>query len=149
MAMTLETIASQLEIRELVAHYSEAISRGNVADFLSTWAPDAEWEILGKHAKGHAELEAVLLSFTKGFAFVVQRVSGGELTIDGDRARGRWTVTENAKTLDGNAILAIALYRDDYRRIDGRWRFAHRRLVPIYMGPPDLSAPHFPIAEDA
>jgi len=43
--------------------------------------------------------------------------------------------------IDGAPLFVLGHYDDTYARVDERWRFARRRLVMHYAGPPDLSAP--------
>jgi hypothetical protein len=46
---------------------------------------------------------------------------------------------EVTRTVSGRTLLYHGYYDDTYTRIDGRWRFAERRLAWLYQGPPDLS----------
>ncbi|MEL7156016.1 MAG: nuclear transport factor 2 family protein, partial [Actinomycetota bacterium] len=53
--------------------------------------------------------------------------------------QGRWYIQELVRRPGPTPGLLLAHYDDDYRLLDGGWRFARRRLVVHYSGPPDLS----------
>ena len=133
-------VASELEIRGLVARYADAVSRRDEGAFGETFATDGEWQILGNGAEGREKVVALWKSLMENFPFVVQLVTGGIIEVDGERATGTWYITEHNRLAKGGAILAIGVYKDDYVREGGRWCFARRRFAPLYMGPPDFSA---------
>jgi hypothetical protein len=48
--------------------------------------------------------------------------------------RGRVTVIEQFQTTKGRTGTLVGTYHDVYRRTDGSWRFAERRLEVIHDG---------------
>ena len=51
-------VASELEIRGLVARYADAVSRRDEKAFAATFAIDGEWQLLGKVAEGREKAAA-------------------------------------------------------------------------------------------
>ena len=140
-------VASELEIRGLVARYADAVSRRDGEAFQATFATDGEWQLLGNVAAGREKILALWKSLMSNFPFVVQLASGGIIEVDGERATGTWYITEHNRSATGGALLVIGVYRDDYVREDERWCFARRRFAALYMGPPDFSAEPTPLPD--
>jgi uncharacterized protein (TIGR02246 family) len=137
--MTHEDLVAESCVRALVARYCHAIASRDDAAWADTFAKDAEWNVLGRTARGRDEILAFYRQLVSGCAWVAQRATDGILEVDGDRATGRWIIVETMQRTDGAALTNIGTYQDEYRRCeDGRWRFARRVFSPIYMGPPDL-----------
>ena len=80
------------------------------------------------------------------FESVVQLAGSGTAKVDGDRATGRRYMQELARTRSGRPLLYHGYYDDAYVRTAVGWRFAERRLVWLYQGPPDLSGQYGPPA---
>ncbi|MDE0885478.1 MAG: nuclear transport factor 2 family protein [Myxococcota bacterium] len=141
-------VADELEIRNLVATYADAVLRLHKADWLQTWASDGEWSLLGDTSRGHAALVARLEVLTSGLEYVMQCMGGGIIRMGEGKAQGRWTITEHARMKEGSSLFTMGAYRDDYCQEDGAWRFARRRLQVFYMGPPDMSGRVMPVPDD-
>ncbi|WP_435361838.1 nuclear transport factor 2 family protein [Haloarchaeobius sp. DFWS5] len=67
------------------------------------------------------------------------------LDVDGDTATGRWYVESPVTYADGSGGWRQGVYDDEYRRVDGEWRFASVQMRFLYtadFGPdgwPDVS----------
>ncbi len=136
-----DAIGDELEIRNLVARYADAVTRSDHDEWAGTWAPDGEWHVLGQVARGREGVVERLEELLSMLDFVVQLPASGVVRVEGDRATGRWTITEHGKFAGGDGFLTLGSYDDAYTRIDGRWHFASRRFTLLYLGPPDLSGP--------
>lgn len=132
-------VAAELAIRELVARYSEAVSRGDAKAFAETWAEDGEWLLLGQRAVGPEAATAQWQRLVRGFDFVVQLCHGGIIEVEGATATGRWQISEHGRGLDGSSFFSLGFYADRYVCVEGRWRFQSRNFEAVYAGPPDLS----------
>ncbi len=132
-------LADELEIRDLVARYSDAVNRGDHAAWAETWSDDGVWRLLGREARGRENCVALLRELTGPLSLVVQLATNGLVRVDGERASGRWSILEHFKTSDGGSM-SLGIYDDAYRRERGGWRFAARSFHALYLGPPDLSA---------
>jgi ketosteroid isomerase-like protein len=129
-------------ISALVHRYADAVVRRDQAQWASTWAENAEWQLApGRSVEGRGAIVGLWVKAMGGFAAVVQTVTNGAVDVDGDAASGRWYVNEHFCRADGVAGILLAYYDDTYVRVDGQWLFASRALVPQYQGPADLSAP--------
>jgi len=143
------TTGDELAIHALVARYCHAVLQRDHEAWASTWDEDAQWCLLGRSARGRAGIVALYHKLVGGTRWIVQQTSNGLVELAGDRATGRWIVTEHLQASDGTPGLNVGLYCDDYRRgRDGVWRFARRRFEPCYLGPPGLTAPPRPLPTD-
>jgi hypothetical protein len=139
--------ADELAIRGLVARYAEAVSSHNREQWAATWTEDGQWSVMGQTSVGRDDTVALWEKLMGGLEFIVQLANSGTVEFDendGDRATGRWQITEHGKFPGGNAIFTIGFYQDECVRVDGEWRFKKRSFSPLYFGPPDLSAATHP-----
>ena len=139
-----DTTADELEIRNLVARYSDAVNRRDANDWGPTWAKQGEWHLMGNATQGRDAIVALWENLMQNFPFVMQLVHSGVIEVQGDRGTGRWYLTEISRGADGNAGSMIGVYHDRYLREDGAWTFERRRFDVLYMGPPDLSGQLLP-----
>jgi len=143
-AATLQRVAAELEIRNLVARYANAVATVDGNAWIDTWASDGSWTIGGGTATGH---EALLEKWTQLIGFfekVVQLPQHALLEISGDRGTGSWGVVEVGRGRDdGPRSITLGTYTDVYRREAGGWKFAERTFDFTYSGAPDLSGHWF------
>jgi len=131
-------------INDLVHSYADAVVHRNAAQWSSTWADEAVWELgKGRRVEGRDSILAFWNSAMDGFAAVVQNVVNGTATLDlaAGTGTGRWYIIEHWQRADDSRGILLAYYDDTYVCVDDRWVFASRGLVVQYSGPPDLSAP--------
>ncbi len=148
--MTSAATDAHVAIHQLVHRYADAVIHRNGAQWTSTWAPDAEWDLgHGRLVQGIDAISELWHNAMAGFEATVQTVLSGEthLADDGETATGRWYIQEHVRRADGTTGILLAHYDDAYRKVDGSWRFARRFLQPHYAGPQDLSAPFLCSAE--
>jgi ketosteroid isomerase-like protein len=141
-------VADELAIRDLVARYSDAVIRADSEAWAATWAEGASWRVGPSESHGR---EAIVETWTRLmgiFDRVRQITEQGTVEIEGDRARGRWYVTEYGWPRQGAPNLLFGVYHDAYARIDGAWRFTRRRFDLLYTGPPDLTGRNHPFPTD-
>src|SRR5262245_17262492 len=114
------------EIRELMRRYNQAIDFPDPEAWIDCLTDDAVLEIGDRPPM--AGRDAL-------FEYAKQR-PGGDLhlatseiiDVDGDTAHvSSYVAVVSAKS--GTPAIAVGgRYEDDFRRVDGRWKFAHRRL---------------------
>jgi hypothetical protein len=128
-------------IAELVHGYCDAVTRRDLDQWASCWAPEGRWEMRADRVATDPESRiAILRRAFDVLDGVVQMASNGSVTATGaDTAAGRWYIVEHTRRTTGERGLLLAHYDDRYVRIDGRWLFAARTLVRHYEGPPDLT----------
>ncbi len=127
-------------IRQLVERYADAVNRVDAKDWGATWAANGVWDLGQMRVEGRDKIVAFWSQIMPTFPFVVQIVHSGVITsVDGDRATGRWYLSEYMHRADGSRNHGIGYYRDQYVRVDGQWLFAERKYSLLYSGPTDLS----------
>ncbi len=129
-------------INDLVHSYADAVVHRDAAQWSSTWAHDAVWELgKGRRVEGRDNILALWNKSMDGFAAVVQNVVNGSATLDlsAGTGTGRWYIIEHWQRADDSRGILLAYYDDTYVCVDDKWLFASRGLVVQYGGPPDLS----------
>ncbi len=131
--------ADELAIRDLAARYIDAVNRVNQADWAATWSETAHWNLMGMEVAGREAIVQLWVGAMSSFECALMMLNSGTVTLDGDRASGRWYVTEHLKPKEGAANLTLGVYDDEYRRENGQWLFARRHYNVMYQGPADYS----------
>ncbi len=142
-----DNLRDELEIRNLVARYADAVNRHAEADWAATWAEDGVWKMLGNTIEGRDAIVNMWRGAMGFFSFVIQLIYSGTVEIDGDTARGRFYLSEMGHTSKGDRLLTLAVYHDELRKQNGRWLFTRRQFEPLYQGPPDLTGQVIPYQE--
>lgn len=131
------------EIAQLLHRYADAVVHRNGVQWVSTWAPDAVWDLGGgRYVEGIDAIKELWYGAMGTFSATVQTVLNGTVDVDddGQSATGRWYIQEHILRANGETGILLAHYDDAYTRVDGRWKFARRFLQPHYQGAPDLTA---------
>ncbi|MEP7115125.1 MAG: nuclear transport factor 2 family protein [Ilumatobacteraceae bacterium] len=134
-------MSTPVEVSDLVHRYCDAVVRKDRDQWAATWAPDAHWDLgRGRVMDGVDAIVEYWVQAMDAFATVVQLAHNGQVTVDGERATGRWYISEHIQRADGTKGLLLAYYDDTYTVVEGHWRFASRAITILYRGPADLSA---------
>jgi hypothetical protein len=132
----------ELRIRDLVGRYADAVGRGDAADWATTWATDAVWEVGTRTVVGRDDIVQLWQQFLPAYESIVQLPVQGTVRVGPDGVWGRWLVLEILRrTGAANDNIQVACYLDRYVREKARWVFAQRRLSAHYKG--DLPAGAF------
>jgi uncharacterized protein (TIGR02246 family) len=120
-------------IHNLVVRYSLAIDDGRLDEVAAMFSADATFAArYGEPLRGREAIVEFLSANAAGQEASAHVVEGHLIEPDGeDRAVG---IVQVAAVLDkGGETLRLALRcHDRYRRLDGRWLFAHRGIVVRY-----------------
>ena len=130
-------------IAELGHLYADAVVHHDGGQWGATWAEDAFWELgAGRRVEGREAILELWHGAMGTFNAVVQTVLNGTYELDDDAGTGtgRWYIQEHFHRANGDKGKLLAHYDDTYVRVDGRWLFNSRELVPHYAGPQDMSA---------
>jgi hypothetical protein len=136
----------RLAIQDLIYRYSDAVTRADWAQCAQVFAPGAIWEcpLLGLRYDSCEEFLDTLRP-TTAFDLLLQTPHAPVITFThADQARATTTVHEmnrgqhpmtSALGDAGTPINAemYGIYYDEIARIDGEWKFTHRRFVPFYL----------------
>jgi ketosteroid isomerase-like protein len=138
-------MSTPVEISDLVHRYCDAVVRKDRKQWAATWAPDAHWDLgRGRVMDGADAIVEYWVGAVDAFDAIVQLAHNGQVTVDGDRASGRWYISEHTQRRDRATGLLLAYYDDTYSIVEGEWRFASRAITILYRGPGDLSAAFSP-----
>jgi uncharacterized protein (TIGR02246 family) len=133
--MTIQAIADEQAIRNLVHRYADAASRRDPQGVASTLTNDGEWHApeLGRH-KGHDAMVTFFSAMLGGWNVFLQGLQSGVVVLDAadaDRATGRWFVQEVGQRAEGTNLTIAGVYHDEYRRDAGAWLIMRRRYDPL------------------
>lgn len=122
------------QIRHLQAVYNTSGDRGKIGELVAVFAPDG---VLDIETEAFAGPEAIADFLTK----VATGGSGSDLSgsrhhlttsriefTEGGQAQG-WTYFF---VMRRGIVLQEGTYVDRYRKVDGQWRIAHRRVKLVY-----------------
>jgi len=143
-AATVRRVADELEIRNLVARYANAVAVVDGDGWIDTWAEDGSWTLGGNTATGHEALLAMWQQLIGFFEKVIQLPQHALLDVSGDGGTGSWGMIEIGRGKDdGPRSITLGTYTDVYRREAAGWKFAERTFDFTYSGPPDLTGHWF------
>lgn len=143
--MSATTAADELEIRNLIGRYVDAIHRRNADDWGATWADDAVWSLPNGEdpanpieVSGKSAIVETWKSTMSGFPFVMHMAHSGVIDVEGVSGTGRWYVSETLQASDGSAFGVFGLYKDLYTKETGAWLLRRRDFYILYSGPAEL-----------
>ncbi len=124
---------------DLNARYLDAVNR---VDHPAAWAEGPRWRISGTEYARRAKIVEVWKGALSQLDFVVMALNSGTLERRGDMVSGRWYVTAFLRSRDGTGRMVLGVYRDEYERGAGEWRFTLCSHHVIHQGAFDLSGAH-------
>ncbi len=133
------SIEDELQLRALMARYTDAVMRRDAPAWAATWAEDATWDLLGNPVTGRDNILGLWQTMMQGFEFAALMPSSCLFEVDGDTASGHWYLHEYTRTVEGETTTILSRYLDTYVRQDGQWLYQTREYNFIYNGPADLS----------
>ncbi len=129
--------ATEAALRQLLARYSDAVIRHDADTWIDTWLDDGRWSMQpGTWIEGTDAIRSTWEQAMKGFAWVVHTPGVCVFEVDehAGTATGRVTIEERFGRKKGAQVVQgviLATSTDDYRRVNGQWRFASRELHVI------------------
>jgi hypothetical protein len=121
-------------ILELQQKYADRADQKRFREWTELFEPDGLLEAFGREFVGHEKLERF-----------ISRAPGGKhsfespvISIEGDRARAQ-SVFRFAS--DDPTTHSRGIYRDEFVRRGGKWRFSSRRIEFLARGPDALASP--------
>lgn len=125
-------VADAAAIRDLAVSYAHAVDDSDWSRFRSLFLDDAriDYTASGGIAGRPDEVAAWMPDAMSVFTWSLHSISTHEVRFTGeDTATGRVHLfNRNGVEWEGKpeVLDIVGLYEDDYRRVDGRWRFASR-----------------------
>ncbi len=122
------SLEDQLDIMELMARYNHAIDSGDAEGWAATFTDDAAFEGSTATLKGREELLEFVRSRDPSNPL---RHWNNNILIDGDGDDATAKVYLITFDVSGPPkIRSSGLYHDTLRRVNGHWRFTHRKVEP-------------------
>jgi hypothetical protein len=135
----------RIAIQDLIYRYSDAVTRADWVQCEAVFAPDAIWECptLGLRYESARSFVEALTATT--FEILIQTANSPVVSfIAANNATATTTIHEMNRSITEIAsalaragepvnIDMFGIYYDEVARIDGEWKFTHRRFVPFYM----------------
>ncbi len=131
----IQKLEDEAAIRELAAAFADATSRGDKADFTSSWKKDGVFTIgapLANVCNGVEEITAFISKLRDDKEFFVQFVHSGLVDVKGHHATARWLVEEVGKGGD-KYYHNYGFFADSIEKVDGKWLFAERSFHYVYL----------------
>ncbi len=136
--------AVEAHVRELHAHYSDAVFRKDLHAFGECFTEDAEWRIAGMVLRGRSEIVAAFSRIMDDARRVFMTFRNPLLRMEGsESACARTYLTEQCSWEDGRANYNIGRYFERFVWDGDRWRFSWRLYQVLYTGPRDVSGAWF------
>jgi uncharacterized protein (TIGR02246 family) len=143
--MQLDDLLAREAIRDLVARYNAYGDSGLFDRMMELFAPDAVLEVRGSPNEGHDEIRSVFTGVADqtsagagGPAYLRHCTSTHQIDlVDETTATGR----SYFFVLTGVGLDHWGRYLDDYRMVDGEWRFARRRVLLDDTSPDSIFPP--------
>lgn len=130
------TLQDDIEIRNLVATYADAVGAKDLESWKATWAQDAVWQIGDRIMEGIDDVVGFMESALARFPQILQTAFSGKVDMGEDgRPTGVWPVLEIQHVSETEEQMLIGRYEDVYTHESGRWVFATRRFQALYRGP--------------
>ena len=139
----MSSIEDEIGLRNLMARYVDAVNRCDADAWISTWAQDGEWDLLGNAVTGRDNILAQWQLLMASFEFALLLPSSCLFEVAGATATGHWYLHEYNRDLQGTRSTMLSRYDDSYVKVNGEWLFQTRRYSLLYHGAPDLSGAYF------
>lgn len=125
----LAELLDRIELEELRYDYCRHLDSESWDQWLALFTDDVVYDATGVPGLDVYEGKDALEEFVEDFISSASRYSTHHafhpvIDIDGDEATGRWVLDEVSVRPDGTVVWMQGVYRDEYRRVDGEWKFA-------------------------
>jgi uncharacterized protein (TIGR02246 family) len=127
--MTAEPWRDDRDVRALPAAFADAVNRRDPEAAAALFVEDGLWLVPGVgETRGRDAIVGLLSHLLTNFESLVQFVHHGVVDIDGDRATGRWYLSELGVGRSGGRTEFAGVYQDVAVRTEEGWRFEQRRF---------------------
>ena len=134
-------------IGDLTSLYARAVDDRDLDTLVAMFTPEGVFEVRGHRAAGaEAVREAYLASFAT-YRTMLHTPHPGVVQLYGDGTASGWSSGHAELATRRTLVLAAFRYEDDYRCLEGRWRFARRSVTFMYAIPVDQLAGSFGTVE--
>lgn len=137
-------VVAECMIRQLHAHYLDAVWRKDIDAFGDCFTEDCEWRIAGNVLRGRPEIVSFMSQVFPQFNRILLTMRTPTLDLSGPGvASARTYFTENSQMADGTPLAAIGSYYERFVDQGDRWRFSWRVFRTEYAASPDFTGPFY------
>lgn len=133
--MPIVPIADRLDIQDLVALYTFRTDTRDFSNVPKLFAPDGVWDetVLGAPlCSGRDAIEGAFAALAAADVGFVIHINGAHQISAFAGVTASGTSHLHAELMiAGHRATVFGYYADDYVKLDGTWRFAHRKLVAL------------------
>jgi hypothetical protein len=130
------------EISNLIARYAELLNLGQIDELGDLFRHGRITSTTGDQVYDGTdavkEMYRASVVFPENLPDTLLFTSNLQIDVDGDSATGKAYFLGMHQTTNGVAAVIAGRYHDEFRRIDGKWWFHHRHMLPDLAG--DLSS---------
>ncbi|MFC1414093.1 nuclear transport factor 2 family protein [Streptacidiphilus sp. N1-12] len=132
--IALSRLLDEASVRDTVARFADAATRGDTDRFRATWAEDAEWTIGDHvHAVGVDDIVSTFRKLRDERDFFVQFAVQGPIEISGDEATTGIICNEAARGPGETYYRNHAVTADRLRRSENGWVFTSRSFQYLWL----------------
>jgi ketosteroid isomerase-like protein len=131
--MTDTTFQDRMLIREVYGRYALAAAEQNGDVWLGCWSANGLWKTPHFEVQGQQALRAQWSATWEAFTSVAAFNEVGSISVSGDAATATSSTLEIMQMKGGGAMKMAGLYRDEFVREDGAWRFAKRSYQMLFQ----------------
>lgn len=143
LAAAVRAQADRQAIADLGVLYARAVDDHDVDSVLAMYTADGVFDRRGVPATGPEELRAAYVESFETYRTMLHTPHPGVVRLHGDGTASGWSHGHAELATRRTLVLASFRYEDDYRCVDGRWRFARRSITFMYAVPADRMAESF------
>ncbi len=129
------------KIRKLRALYSYHFDSRNLDKLISLFTDDAVCEFSEEFGGSWVGIDAIRENYKiqldrlgKDWS-TVHAITNHVIDIEGDSASGQCYLLDYIVSSESNPLFAIAVYYDDYKKVENQWRIHRTRLDFHWMNP--------------
>ena len=123
-------LEDKLAIHELIARYNFALNFGDIEGWVGCFTEDGIFECPFAIFKGHPALRQYITERTAERQKYPLRHLPTNIIVEvrGDRASAQFYLLTLQVRPEGMQLLTTGVYHDQIKKIDGTWRFSHRKV---------------------
>ena len=129
----LKKLEDREEIRALVARYGRAVDDRDWESLANQYTPDAVFDSAAGRSVGTDAIIDYYEERTKAYVASYHYPHSHEITFIDDHTATGLVCAHAELTIEGETVFVALRYHDDYRRVDGAWRFHERETRILYV----------------
>jgi uncharacterized protein (TIGR02246 family) len=129
----LQCLEDREELRALVARYGRAVDDRDWESLADQYTPDAIFDSTGERSVGTDAIIEFYKARTGAYAASYHYPHSHEITFIDDGTAAGVVCAHAELTIEGETVFVALRYLDDYRLVEGSWRFHEREARILYV----------------